>query len=169
MKSLNDLIYSYQRVGMLCNKVSTDIVIKELQELKKSLKPSVPKFVADWYEENKHDLEFKIFDYINRFDQQTPSYFKDWINDTDINAIQILEDMHRFGYTIEKEKCYIVTIKGTKKTTQVLNYYIPDFEWLFDNDIESDCYRVKHTRKELEEGGFGSVFGNVLFEVEEVE
>lgn len=64
MKALNDLIDNYQRVGMFCDKISTDVVIRELKGLKKSLKPSVPPFVADWYENHKDDLEYYIWKYI---------------------------------------------------------------------------------------------------------
>ena len=169
MKALNDLIDEYQRVGMFCDKVSTGAVIKELNELKKSLKPSVHKFVADWYEEHKYDLEFCIFDYIYRFDEQPNSYFKDWIDNMKTESIQILIDMKRFGYTIKEEKRYTVKIKGILKDSGVLNHIINRNAWFFADSKESGGYRTKHTRKELEEGGFGSVFGNVLFEVEEVE
>lgn len=37
------------------------------------------------------------------------------------------------------------------------------------NDSEIQHARLYHTRKELEEAGFGEVFDSQLFEVEEVE
>lgn len=35
-------------------------------------------------------------------------------------------------------------------------------------DMRSKGFRVEHTKYELEEGGFGEVFNNPLFEVKEV-
>ena len=41
--------------------------------------------------------------------------------------------------------------------------------WLFASIYETDHQRGSHTRKQLEEAGFGDVFNSPLFEVEEVE
>lgn len=41
--------------------------------------------------------------------------------------------------------------------------------WYLGNDTEYSYTKTTHTRKELEEAGFGEVFNSPLFEVEEVE
>ena len=166
MKELNDLIDSYQRVGMLCNKVSTDTVIREL---KKSLGPSVPQFVADWYENHKDDLEYDIWEYLIHWGEQQSSEFYEWMNYASNKPIQTLFSMHQFGYTVIKEKHYIVSVKGIMESSKVLKHLITTDSWFFSNIEESHYYRTKHTMEELQRAGFSSVFGNALFEVEEVE
>ena len=42
-------------------------------------------------------------------------------------------------------------------------------KWLFSDREENSLYGTHHTRKELEDAGFGEVFNSTLFEVEEVE
>ena len=71
-------------------------------------------------------------------------------------------------YRIEKEKRYLVKMKGIDKTSY-LNHDIVKKEWFFSIEHDGFTVRTNHTRKELEEAGFGEVFNSPLFEVEEVE
>ena len=124
--------------------------------------PVVPQFVADWYEKHKNSLEFNIFDYVYRFDQNEESDLKDWFDDIDTNAFQTLVNMHQFGYEVEKEKRYTVKIKA-------VNQYLvrnPDEEFL---GFLQSRLKSKFTRKELEDAGFGWVFDCSGIEIEEVE
>ena len=82
-----------------------------IEKLDEPQKPIVPQFVADWYEENKDNLEFNIFDYVYRFDQNAGFDFKDWFDDFNTKPIQTLVNMHQFGYEVEKEKRYLVKVK----------------------------------------------------------
>ena len=75
--------------------------------------------------------------------------------------------MHQFGYEVEKEPRYTVRIKGFSEINRYLNKEC-DKEFLFADSGESEDYQTKFTRKELEEGGFGEVFDNPMFEVKEV-
>lgn len=68
-----------------------------------------------------------------------------------------------------KEKRYLVKIKGLNPSYSVLKYQPYDKSWFFGREQEYDFFRLHHTRKELEEAGFGEVFNSPLFEVEEVE
>ncbi|MBF1743362.1 MAG: DUF1642 domain-containing protein [Streptococcus sp.] len=74
-----------------------------------------------------------------------------------------------FGYEVEKEKRYLVKMKGILKGTEVLNYKTNEEKWVISSRIESTFYRTKHTRKELEEAGFGWVFDCQGIEIKEVE
>lgn len=168
MKALNDLIDNYERISMLCEMVSTDFVIGELKGLKKSLKPSVYKFVADWYEKHKDNLEFYIFDYISRLDQQPNSDFKDWIDDFETEPIKILMDMHRFGYNIKQEKRYIVKMKNITIDSSYLKHQLKDNHWYWGSLAESDEFSSSHTKKELEEAGFSWCFNCEGVEFEEL-
>lgn len=135
-------------------------------------KPVVPQCVADWYERNKVGLEFYLIDWIIssvRCTDKKLTEFDKWLTDTDNNPIQTLVNMRQFGYEVEKEARYTVRIKGIKVDKGFLNYDKFSNTWSFeDDDTGVDRFRAIHTRKELEEGGFGEVFNSSLFEVKEV-
>ena len=144
-------------------------VLRLVSQLDEPQKPVVPQFVADWYEENKDNLEFNIFDYVYRFDQNAGFDFKDWFDDFNTKPIQTLVNMHQFGYEVEKEKRYLVKLKGIHSESEYLYYGMGSCKWRFREKNESGYFRKTHTRKELEDAGFGEVFNSPLFEVEEVE
>ena len=72
------------------------------------------------------------------------------------------------GYEVEKEKRYLVKIVGMDNINGYLSYNKKLKKWFFGIASESRPYRSKHTRKELEEDGFGWVFDCPGVEVEEV-
>lgn len=85
-------------------------------------KPVVQKFVADWYEEHKdnfylnlHRLAWELVENLDEDDfvpkKALDSDFKRWYHKTE-TAIQTLINMHQFGYTVEKEKLYNVSVLG---------------------------------------------------------
>ena len=131
-------------------------------------KPVVPQYVADWYEEHKDDLNDDIWAYLTSWADTKWDEFKYWMYHTGRNkAITTLANMHQFGYEVEKEPRYTVRIKGLSEINRYLNKEC-DKEFLFADSGESEDYQTKFTRKELEEGGFGEVFDNPMFEVKEV-
>lgn len=132
-------------------------------------KPVVSQVVADWYEEHKNDLNEDIWAYLTSWADTKWDEFKYWMYHTGRNkAITTLVNMHQFGYEVEKEPRYTVRIKGLSEINRYLNKEC-DKEFLFADSGESEDYQTKFTRKELEEGGFGEVFDNPMFEVKEVE
>lgn len=131
-------------------------------------KPVVPQYVADWYEENKKDFDYNLWDYLTSWDRQKGSDFKKWINN-EIDVLQTLVNMHQFGYEVEKEPRYTVRLKGLTSKRSYLNYLVDDDRWYLNDEVSSVAARTHHTRKELEKGGFGEVFDNPMFEIEEVE
>ena len=125
-------------------------------------KVKVKQFVADWYEENKDSFEFNVWDWIAFRDEAKKienREFNNWINDSRENPIQILVNMHQFGYEIEKEKQYLVKIKATK------HYLVKDGNGKI---FFSLAFKGYFTKKELEEAGFGWVFDCPGIEIEEV-
>lgn len=151
-------------------------IIKLIEQLDEPQKPVVPQFVADWYEENKDDFETNLFNtiglVIRDFEDGDLSAFEEWILDKHKAPFQTLVNMHQFGYEVEKEKRYLVKMKGIEGHNSYLKYNKNLTHWYFgslfiyNNDVDTRTY---HTRKELEEAGFGEVFTSPLFEVEEVE
>ena len=72
------------------------------------------------------------------------------------------------GYEVEKEPKYIVKLKNACANNETLNHRKKSKEWLFSDREENSLYGTHHTRKELEEAGFGWVFDCEGIEVEEV-
>ena len=147
-----------------------------IEELIKSLdepKPvKVKQFVADWYEENKDGFEGNLYRFAynspSTFDGAKLNEFERWFLTAGTKPFQTLVNMHQFGYEVEKEKRYRVRFKGLDKDLEYLNFK-HGHVWVFSDNIENEEYRTAHTRKELEEAGFGWVFDCEGIEVEEVE
>lgn len=72
------------------------------------------------------------------------------------------------GYEIEKEKRYIVKVKGAEEGYNYLNCRISLNEYFFSGESEPLDFRVKHTREMLEKADFGWVFDCEGIEVKEV-
>ena len=141
--------------------------------LKKFEKVTIPLFVADGDEEHKDDFEIALFRCIDHipsvYDEGDLNEFEEWIIDGETKPFQTLVNMHQFGYTVEKEKRYIVKVKGAEEGYNYLNCRISLNEYFFSGESEPLDFRVKHTRKMLEKAGFGWVFDCEGIEVKEVE
>ena len=147
-------------------------VIKLIERLDEPQKPTVPQFVADWYEENKDDFETKLFNTIDLvirdFEDGDLSAFEEWILDEHTAPIQTLVNMHQFGYTVEKEKRYLVKVKGVNDYGCYLNKGLLSKKYFWESKAEIGGCRTKHTRKQLEDDDFGWVFDCPGIEIEEV-
>lgn len=73
------------------------------------------------------------------------------------------------GYEVEKEKRYIIKLKGVSNGTRFLKYGKNIQAWYFGEKGHSSDRRIRHTRKELEKAGFSWVFDCPGIEIEEVE
>lgn len=177
IKHIEDLPY---KEGPIVDKM--DISRKGLLELVKQLdepqKPVVPQFVADWYEKHKYALEFNIFDYVYRFEQKAKNDFKDWFDDINTKAIQILVNMHQFGYEVEKEKKYEIKLLNRNDGDLYLvnqnanlgdkyGHFSPVVLLFTKSTFFSEkCYKL--TKKEVVSNGFGWVFDCPGIKIEEV-
>lgn len=136
------------------------------RDINEPQKVQVPQFVADWYEANKDDFETKLFNtiglVIRDFEDGDLSAFEEWIVDGRTAPFQALVNMHQFGYTVEKEKRYVVSLKNGQPLVKSQS----GSALYFSQDITAGNYKV--TLKELEETSLGDVFYSPLFEVEEV-
>ena len=148
--------------------LNKEVLLEVIKQLDEPKKVKVPQFVADWYEERKKNIDFEIWHYLHTFDSQKEDEFKKWMNKLGKKQIQILVSMHRFGYEVEKEPKYIVRLKNTRFLYETLNFNKQLKQWYFSDSSESTSYRIKHTRKQLEEAGFGWVFDCEGIEIEEV-
>ena len=144
-------------------------VLKYIKQLDEPQKVQVPQFVADWIEVCKEHLTSSLYL------AMTPSFLKE--NNQSFELILWIkkkENQETFarawldGYTVEKEKRYRVKVKGVYFNTCLI-FEKENKKWLFSSIFEINHQIIHHTRKELEEAGFGEVFNSPLFEVEEVE
>ncbi|VTS49342.1 DUF1642 domain-containing protein [Streptococcus dysgalactiae] len=98
-------------------------VIQILNQIKlDQLKPEVPQFVADWYEEHKDNLEYNLYLYqMTIYDEKVEKDdFYYWIQKSN-SPIRTLINMHQFGYTIEKEKLYTVDLPNGQPLVRGIN------------------------------------------------
>lgn len=132
-------------------------------------KVKVPQFVADWYEENKDEFEANLYrcayNIPSVFDGAKLNKFERWFLTAGTKPFQALVNMHQFGYEVEKERKYIVTLKSSG---QKLYYRTKDEDYIFSS-YDEVFYSGYHTKTDLEENGMSWVFNCPGLEVEEVE
>lgn len=167
-----ELIRKYEYLNHnFFRRVDTSEVLRDLRQLDKSQKVKVPQFVADWYEEHKDDFEFNVWDWIafrNELEKLENKEFNSWINDGEGNPIQILVNMHQFGYEVEQEKRYLVKVKGVYHGDLGFSDAFGGYSF-YNKERNLSGIKYEHTRKELEEANFGWVFDCEGIEVKEVE
>lgn len=151
--------------------IDKKIVLGLVRQLDEPQKVVVPQFVADWYEEHKDDFEFNVWDWIafrKELEKLENKEFNSWINDGEGNPIQILVNMHQFGYEVEQEKRYLVKVKGVYHGDLGFSDAFGGYSF-YNKERNLSGIKYEHTRKELEEANFGWVFDCEGIEVKEVE
>lgn len=131
-------------------------------------KPVVPAVVSVWYQINKDNL-YKNIAYLcaNWVKSTNDDTLFNWISNTD-NFIEIIVNMHKFGYEVEEKKWYRVKMKGMSEENTYLTFRF-GHTWMLSNFEECEEFRLHHTRNELEDANFGWVFDCEGIEIEEVE
>lgn len=174
--NIKALIKKYEAVecvvGIVSGKTILKTVLRDLKQLDEPQPVKVPPFVADWYEENKDDFEGNLFRYIinisSIFDGAKLNEFDRWFLLASTKSFQTLVNMHQFGYEVEEEKRYRISMPKTRN-------YMNNAQFLCEKDGkifwcgEWHPFRTKFTRKQLEDVGFGWVFDCPGIEIEEVE
>lgn len=135
-------------------------------------KPVVPQYVADWLKNNdwREDTSGTqtIFDAFDNLSLDASNGFyvdvKKWVEENG----NIFAQAWVFGYEVEKEKRYTVRFKGLCDKNIYLTANLFRNFWKIKEDIDG-CEGTVHTRKELEENGFGWVFDCEGIEIEEVD
>lgn len=132
-------------------------------------KPIVPQCVADWIDVCKENLAIGLYTAMN------PDFLKQWNKSDELICwIKKARNQDIFaqawvnGYTVEGEPRYTVKLKGVNEINGYLNRE-EGKEFLFADDRETGDYKIRFTRKELEEADFGWVFDCPGVEVKEVE
>lgn len=124
--------------------------------------PVIPYYIADYLEKVKSEGDLTVVGAVN---EAPDGRVRDWL---------FLERVNTFaqawvnGYTVEGEPRYMVRLKGVNEINCYLNKE-DDKEFLFSTKEESEDYKTRFTRKELESNVFGWVFDCEGIEIEEVE
>lgn len=125
-------------------------------------KTVVPYYIADYIERVKSEGDLTVVGAVNEapdgpirdwlFLERVNTFAKAWIN----------------GYEVEKESRYTVQIKGVSQGHSYLNCNESRSIWFLSDAKGYSAIETRHTRKELEENGFGWVFDCPGVEVKEV-
>lgn len=133
-------------------------------------KPIVPQCVADWIDVCKENLAIGLYTAMN------PDFLKQWNKSDELICwIKKARNQDIFarawvdGYEVEKEPRYTVRVKGINGSHQWLAFGKLTECWCFGGKENSSYVVLEHTRKELEEAGFGWVFDCEGMEVKEVD
>ena len=120
-------------------------------------KVAIPQFAADFIAEQKklgHTLSYSI-------DASMSDRVAEWYWDnSELFALAWI-----FGYEVEKEKRYIVTLKSSG---QKLYYHTEDENYIFSS-YDGVFYSEYYTKTDLEENGMSWIFDCEGVEVQEVE
>ena len=127
-------------------------------------KATIPQYIADKIEYMKK-YDYNIFDAMRATERDDKYY--DWLFADD--NMETFTIAWQYGYEVEEEKRYIVRLKNIREDHETLNCEKHSKIWNFSSEEETILYKTKHTRKQLEEAGFGWVFDCEGVEVEEVE
>lgn len=140
--------------------------LKDADKIRRELnRPVVPQFVAEiieYYKRNNATLYDAFIE--KNFNKQ----YSEWLLNEQ-NAYDKVAKAWLDGYTVEKEKRYLVKVKNILTRQSALNRNKKSGRFIFSNPEENSLYDTKFTRKELEVAGFGWVFDCEGIEVEEVE
>ncbi|MCE2227848.1 DUF1642 domain-containing protein [Streptococcus thermophilus] len=124
-------------------------------------KPEIPRYIADYIENVKSDGTITVVGALLEapdgdvqewlFSESVDTFVQAWVNE----------------YDVEEEPRYKVSFKGLNINKYLCCNWTRE-NWYLWCDKESKMRHTSHTRKELEEAGFGWVFDCEGIEVKEV-
>lgn len=165
---IKEIIKKYEGASLA---ISSEVLLEDLKQLEESYVVEIEQFVADWikYRHNtgvslKQALEVGEVVFYNYVYQKDYKMLHEFMKDEDNQ--EIFAQAWMFGYTVKGER-YLVKLKGVIDGTKALKQDTSNGDWYMGIVHEVNSIRVFHTKKELEAGGFGGVFDNPMFEVEE--
>ena len=130
--------------------------IAVMKKLDEPQKPVVPKFVAEWFENNKDALDLAIFMAIRELDDEEWPHKTDFENWLDVAKNKPIEKLIRMkdGYEVEKEPLYYVYFPEIIASPEI---FFPDIEGAYlmksDDGIEladnNDFEDMKFTEREI--------------------
>lgn len=157
-------ILDYGFLSVAEEKIYTGFVEK-LKQLDEPQKVTVPQFVAD-YIDFKKTYDFHVYGAMRVIEDHHDKRVQEWFYEGNIETfVRAWLD----GYEVEKERRYLVKMKGVNDYDCYLNKSLLSKKYFWESKSEIGGCRTKHTRKQLEEDNFGWVFDCEGIEIEEVE
>lgn len=146
-------------------RINKNTLLGWVEQLDEPQKVTIPQYVADWIEECKND-DFHLFGAMEdiSLNQKKLDY---WFREDD--NMEIFARAWLDGYEVEEEKQYYVRFKFIEDSYSYLTLIKHLDAWSLHSITLDKKFRTKHTKKQLEEAGFGEVFNSTLFEVKEAE
>ena len=134
--------------GRFINCIDVDRIIDKIKQLDEPKPVKVPPLVSVWYRINKDNLDKNIAYLCSNWEKsKNDDALFNWMSNTD-NFIQILVNMHQFGYEVEEEKRYVVKVKGNiKENMLVYGEFVERYFFTKSSSLYNAIY--SHTRKEL--------------------
>lgn len=154
-------LYTYGSKNFIERKEVIDLV-KQLDEPKKV---TVPQFVTDYIEYAK-EVGWDLLQAMKNVPYEDNAEFRKWFYKG--GNVEVFTRAWLDGCEVEQEKRYLVKVNAENCSTKYLVFGEITGSWLFAHDKYGNVI-IKHTRKELEEAGFGWVFDCPGIEIEEVE
>lgn len=142
--------------------IEIDAAIKLIEQLDEPQKTVVPQFVADWIETCKENNIISLSGAFEYAKEEVDTWLSDWKNQ------EIFASAWIFGYEVEKEKRYYVRFKWIEESYSYLTLIKHLNTWTLSSIKLDKKFRTEHTKKQLEEAGFGWVFDCPGIEIEEV-
>ena len=145
--------------------IEIDSVIRLISELDEHEKVKIPQFVAEYIEFQKKN-NFHVYGAMRIIEDHYDKRVPEWFYEGNIEKFCLA---WIFGYEVEEEKRYYIRLKNVDENYNYLNYIKHLNAWCLAEIKTDKKFRTTHTRKELEEAGFGWVFDCEGIEIEEVE
>lgn len=169
IKHIEDLPYNE---GLIVDtiKISRNGLLKLIEQLDEPETVKIPQMAADWIEACKENLAIGLYIAMN------PDFLKQWNKSDELICwIRKTSNQELFarawldGYEVKQEKWYKVVMPNVSSSGGVLNRIKHDDSWIWIDTPGTIVEGRIHTRKELEDAGFGWVFDCLGIEIEEVE
>lgn len=144
--------------------IEIDEVLNLVNKLDEPGKVKIPQVIAEYIKQKKDD-DYHLLGAMIEIRSYKNKEIDEWFEEDD--NMELFARAWLDGYELE-EKRYLVTIKGIVSNFMVLKHNINEDTWYMSNKINYTDLKAYHTKKELEDAGFGWVFDCEGIEVEEV-
>ena len=137
-------------------------LVNKLEELEKV---KIPQVIAEYIKQKKDD-DYHLLGAMIEIRSHKNKEIDEWFEEDD--NMELFARAWLDGYIVEKEKRYLVKVKGVNDYGCYLNKGLLSKKYFWESKAEIGGCRTKHTRKQLEDAGFGWVFDCEGIEIEEV-